>query len=286
MWVTALLLVRRAHAVNDTIGCRVWQSVNKNQPTLPPIYIDPVWFRALHRTETAFFRVTSDLLLEANRRESAILIILDLSTAFDTVDHAILLDHLKTWVGIKDTSWFYLSGRTFSVTTGNYSSAHYLWCTARFCFRSSFIFYSYALPLGQVVEHHNVSFHCYADNIQRYLPLRPGDPRSLAAVLDCLKDINCWMAQNFVQLNNRNHTVQPPKQYQPLSASPWSSVGQHKTHCTKSWCSIWFRAHIDNNAALWQRKKIYEALGYIYFFTRIQNTSFVSLQPHSFYPQY
>ena len=58
------------------------------------------------------------------------------------------------------------------------------------------------LPLGQIVRHHNVSFHCYADDTQIYLPLRPGDPGSLAAILNCLKDINSWMAQNFLQLNN------------------------------------------------------------------------------------
>ena len=108
-------------------------------------------FKALHSTETALLKVSNDFRLAAVREESAILIILDSSAAFDTVDYAILLDRMKTWVGIKGNacSWFYsyLLDRTFPVTRGNYSSTTKpvtCWCTAKFYFRSYFIFYLYA----------------------------------------------------------------------------------------------------------------------------------------------
>ena len=50
------------------------------------------------------------------------------------------------------------------------------------------LFSNYMLQLGQIIKNHNVSLHSYADDTHIYLPLRPGDPGSLAAILDCLKD--------------------------------------------------------------------------------------------------
>lgn len=50
---------------------------------------------------------------------------LNLSEAFYTVDHAILIDCLKHWVGIRDIALsYYISYRTFSVAASNLSSSH------------------------------------------------------------------------------------------------------------------------------------------------------------------
>ena len=79
-------------------------------------------------TETALLKVSNDLLLTTDRGESATLIILDLSAAFDAIDHSILIILcLKSFVGIRDTvlGWFtsYLFNRTCAVTIGNHSSS-------------------------------------------------------------------------------------------------------------------------------------------------------------------
>ena len=57
-------------------------------------------FRPDHSTETAVLRVMSDILQTVDRGDSAALILLDLSAAFVTVDHSILLQRLQTSFGI------------------------------------------------------------------------------------------------------------------------------------------------------------------------------------------
>ena len=73
-------------------------------------------FREGHSTETAVVRVLSDILHAVDCGDVAALVLLDLSAAFDTVDHDILLQRLQVTFGICDVAhrWIqsYLSGRT------------------------------------------------------------------------------------------------------------------------------------------------------------------------------
>ena len=70
-------------------------------------------YRPLHSTETALLRVQNDILSSIDKKEITVLVLLDLSSAFDTVDHAILLNRLKN-IGLTGIvlDWFssYLSG--------------------------------------------------------------------------------------------------------------------------------------------------------------------------------
>jgi len=73
-------------------------------------------YRRYHSTETVLVKVANDILLNMNSQRVTLLVLLDLSTAFDTVDHVILLKRLTTDFGIsgKALEWFssYLSGRS------------------------------------------------------------------------------------------------------------------------------------------------------------------------------
>ncbi len=57
-------------------------------------------FRSKHSTESALLRVVNNLLLFVDSGNCSVLVLLDLSAAFDTVDHGILLNRLKTLVSI------------------------------------------------------------------------------------------------------------------------------------------------------------------------------------------
>ncbi len=46
-----------------------------------------------------------------------------------------------------------------------------------------------------------MSFHCYADDTQIYVPFKQNDNQNLSALTACLSDIKAWMSLNFLNLN-------------------------------------------------------------------------------------
>ncbi len=90
-------------------------------------YKFPSGFRSQHSTETALLKVSNDLLLSVDAGNCAVLVLLDLSAAFDTVDQAILLDRLQEWGGIEGVvlNWIssYRHGRSFAVELVSFISS-------------------------------------------------------------------------------------------------------------------------------------------------------------------
>lgn len=83
-------------------------------------------YQTSHSTETALLRVHHDLTLALDRNCCAVLLMLDLSAVFDTIDHSILLRRLEHSYGVSDSAllWFrsYLEGRTQRVAVGSVHS--------------------------------------------------------------------------------------------------------------------------------------------------------------------
>ncbi len=76
-------------------------------------------FRKNHSTETALLKLSNDILMAADSGECTVLVLLDLSAAFDSVDHDIWINRLHNLAGLSGAvlKWFtsYLSGRSFNV---------------------------------------------------------------------------------------------------------------------------------------------------------------------------
>src|ERR1700730_1681440 len=85
-------------------------------------------YRQFYSTETALIRIQDDLCLAMNRQRISALVLLDISAAFDTIDHNILLSRLNSCLGISDTAHAllssYLSQRSHSVTIGQTLSSN------------------------------------------------------------------------------------------------------------------------------------------------------------------
>lgn len=164
-------------------------------------------FRKGHSTETALVRVMNDLLVSADSGASTILVLLDLSAAFDTVCHSILINRLERWLGITGTvlNWFksYLTDRTQFVALGNNKSELGQVChgVPQGSVIGPILFSVYMLPLGQIIRKYGLGYHFYADDTQIYISSK-SDPTLTSTILsECVLEIKTWMHHNFLKLN-------------------------------------------------------------------------------------
>ena len=169
-------------------------------------------YKAKHSTETALLRVANDILCQIDKKCGTILVLLDLSAAFDTIDHETLLKLLQDKFGLHGIvlKWFtsYLSNRSSAVTIDGESSkpSTSSYGVPQGSVLGPVIFTMYTSPLVNIVSHHGLSFHCYADDTQLYLSFEASSPsdlhKTIAKVEDCVLDIKRWMSDNLLKLND------------------------------------------------------------------------------------
>ena len=116
--------------------------------TLNVLPEDQSAYREFHLTETVLCSIVSDLLENMDNGKCAILILLDLSAAFDTVDHELLIDDLM-YIDVEGVAlnWFksYLENRYYhGIINGTKSERRTLQrgATGK-CFGTSFVFDSH-----------------------------------------------------------------------------------------------------------------------------------------------
>ena len=132
-------------------------------------------YRMFHSTETTLLGIHNDLILAMDRGEVTSLILLDLSAAFDIVDHSILLHRLQHWFGLHGTSldWFssYLTSRSQAVSIQNSTSSFSnLSCgVPQGSVLGPLLFTLYTTPLGSVISKNSTKYHIYADDTQLYI---------------------------------------------------------------------------------------------------------------------
>ena len=158
-----------------------------------------------------------------------LLVLLDLSSAFDTVDHeAILLRRLQMTFGIADTAlqWFrsYLAGRSQRVLPNGSFSEDFslLHGVPQDSCLGPLLFIIYASKLFAVVKCHlpdvyaddnQHTYTAYADDNQLYISFKPGSGASeleaVTALQDCILHIKTWMTADKPKLNDDKQKIVP-----------------------------------------------------------------------------
>ena len=175
------------------------------------------------------------------------LIMLDLSAAFDMVDHSILLTFLKEHVGLEgkalDLFTSYLAGRTQCVSIkGVLSKLNELLCgVPQVSVLGPIEFCVYTIPLGAILRHHNIDYHIYADDTQFYCSL---DIKSLDEVLNlmsaCISDVRSWMISNKLKINDdKTEFLLITSPCTKLTDDVYISISQENISSSKSCKSLW-----------------------------------------------
>ena len=175
-------------------------------------------YRSHHSTETALLKVKTYVLKAMDNREVMCLVLLDLSAAFDTVDHKILLERLENYFGVTGVAlrWIksYLTNQSQRVIIGDTNTTGAKSNSIRLEFGvpqgsalGPILFTLYTSMRGQICSN-NVYYHLYADDQQIYLSFKPGHTGVQSTQDDCIRrmagcveEIKNWMARNMLKLN-------------------------------------------------------------------------------------
>lgn len=165
-------------------------------------------YRRGHSTETALIKIFNDLLQAADKGQVSALCLLDLTAAFDTVDHEVLISRLERRFGLKGSCllWFqsYLSQRTYCVVLrGVCSKMIQVLCSVpQGSVLGPLLFILYTEELADLAAKHGVFLHAFADDNQLYLHCKTEEAQSASAALErCVEAISCWMSANRLKLN-------------------------------------------------------------------------------------
>ena len=202
-----------------------------------------------HSTETALTKVQNDILHALDNKQVVLLILLDLSAAFDTIDHSILLKRLSDRMGITGNAlaWIrsYLQDRCQYVQVGGECSAStpLKYGVPQGSVLGPILFSMYTTSLGDVIRCHNASFHVYADDTQIYMSVQPNNQAEIEDAIQCLQDCICdvksWMTKNMLKLNKEKTEFimfGTPKQRSKMSVSSIDICG----------CNITAADHVKN----------------------------------------
>ena len=140
----------------------------------------------------------------------AMLVLLDLSAAFDTIDHDNLFCILENYVGISGNALklikLYFSNRTQRVQIDVLSDFANIICDVpqgsvlgilKFCL--------YLLTVSAILRYHNIGYHVYADDTQLYVPFKCKQPLNAISKLNsCVADIRRWMIINKLKIRKQS----------------------------------------------------------------------------------
>ena len=166
-------------------------------------------YRPHHSVETLLTNVSNYVLHEMDKGKVTGMILLDLSAAFDTVNHTVLINTLiSLGVNGKALQWFksYLTLHSQGVRiNGCLSDFLPLQCgVPQGSVGGPTMFMLYLTGLRNIFLQHSLSYHIYADDIQIYTSFKPNRNDAASAIHNlerCVDDVHIWLNSHSLKLN-------------------------------------------------------------------------------------
>ena len=192
-------------------------------------------YRQFYSTETAMLRVLNDVLRIIDNRSEVVLVLLDMSSAFDTIDHTLLLERLQYRYGVGGIAlqWFksYFTERSQSVAVrGTLSTFRKLqYGVPQGSVLGPLLFSLYFGPIEDVIKAHDMNCMMYADDVQLYIAIKAVHGRSevISKLESCVKDILIWCTKNKLACNpTKTEIVHLSSSFVKCEPLPSISIGQ------------------------------------------------------------
>ncbi len=178
-----------------------------------PLPICSSAYREGHSTESALLKVQADILHNMEEQKVTLLVLIDLSAAFDTIDHNILYNQLESKFGITGVAldWHrsYLNARKQCVVlNGNVRSQESVlkYGVPQGSCLGPILFTEYACSLFEVIHSHLEDAHGYADDHQLYAAFSPNSiadqENTVKCMETCLDSVKQWMLGNKLKMND------------------------------------------------------------------------------------
>ena len=171
---------------------------------------DQFAYKKNHSTETLLIKIVNDLLIATDEKSATVVMLLDLSAAFDTVDHNLLLNILEREIGLRGTvlAWFrsFLTGRTQRIRLGKITSDTIVikFGVPQGSVLGPVLFNLYIRSIYGSVKKLGFKIFGYADDHQIIKSFRSTEQSTVLSTQleNCFDVIKRWMSKFFLQLND------------------------------------------------------------------------------------